>query len=206
MKILEKILVGFIFVVGAVFLFLEKEYVCGTLLVALLLPLLKIETLHEFVFNIKDGFSAKFIVSKEKIEENIKENQIKITKENFSHFSKIESNILADLHKKYGGEIKTQIQILYGSPDKPQFMYLPDAIIQTETEIVFVEVKYILKPTFAQSIINKTLQYLQEVHTKLLPSIGNKKFSIKLILASEHNLEGVRYDQPEGINIELYRV
>ncbi len=105
-------------------------------------------TLHrltDFAFNFKNGFSAKFGVSKEKIEDNIRENNEPITPDNFFRFKKVEQMILSDLQKKYGGEMKTLVHFMYGQPDKPEFLYTPDGSLQTKDAIYFFEIKYILR-------------------------------------------------------------
>jgi len=70
-KKLGEIVVGIIFIIFAVILFLKGQYGYSVLLIALLLILLKLDELTDFAFSFKDGVSAKFGVSKEKIEENI---------------------------------------------------------------------------------------------------------------------------------------
>lgn len=103
-KKLGEIIVGIIFIIFAAVLFLKEQYGYGVLLVGLLLVLLRLDELTDFAFSFKNGFNAKFGVSKEKVEENIKENNQKATPENFFRFKKIDQMILADLQKKYGGE------------------------------------------------------------------------------------------------------
>src|SRR3989344_4614582 len=83
-KNLGEIVVGIIFIIFAVILFLKGQYGYSVLLIALLLILLKLDELTDFAFSFKDGVSAKFGVSKEKIEENIKENNEATTPENLA--------------------------------------------------------------------------------------------------------------------------
>ena len=111
-KKLGKITVGIVFVIFAVILFLKEQYGYSLLPIALLLILLKLDELTDFAFSVKDGLSAKFGVSEEKIEENIKENNEATTPENFFRFKRMEQGILAELQKKYGGEIKTLIHFI----------------------------------------------------------------------------------------------
>ena len=205
-KKLGEIVVGIVFTIFAVILFLKGQYGYSVLLIALLLILLKLDELTDFAFSFKDGVSAKFGVSKEKIEENIKENNEATTPENFFRFKKMEQMILAELQKKYGGEIKTLIHFMYGRPDKPEFRYTPDGTLQTKDTLYFFEIKYVLKPEFAKNIVKSTLKYLSEVYSKLLPSIGDKKFVIKLVLASGYDLGKMNFEIPKGIEIEFFKV
>ena len=54
--------------------------------------------------------------------------------------------------------------------------------------------------------MKNNLKYLSEVYSKLLPSIGDKRFVIKLILASAYDLSDMSFDIPKGIEIEFYKV
>lgn len=203
---LGEVLVGVVFITAASFLFTKGAYGWGTTLVLALLLLLKLDALAELAFSATDGLRAKFRTPVEKIEEEIKENQQPITNQNFAHFRNVEAKILAHLQKRYGSEMKTQIHFMYGRPDKPEFRYTPDGTLQTEDTLYFFEVKYVLKPEFAKSIVSKTLQYLKDVYSKLSPSIGKKKFVIKLILASGYDLSEMHFETPEGIEIEFFKV
>ena len=205
-KKLGEIVVGIIFIIFAVILFLKGQYGYSVLLIALLLILLKLDELTDFAFSFKGGVSAKFGVSKEKIEENIKENNEAATPNNFFRFKRMEQMILAELQKKYGGEIKTLIHFMYGRPDKPEFRYTPDGTLQTKDTLYFFEIKYVLKPEFAKNIVKSTLKYLSEVYSKLLPSIGDKEFVIKLVLASGYDLGQMKFEIPKGIEIEFFKV
>lgn len=205
-KKIGEIVVGVIFIIFAAILFLKEQYGYSVLLVALLLILLKLDELTDFAFSLKNGLSARFGVSKEKIEENIRENNEATTPENFFRFKRVEQMILADLQKKYGGEMKTLVHFMYGQPDKPEFRYTPDGTLQTKDTLYFFEIKYVLKPEFAKIIVKNALKYLSEVYAKLFPSIGNKKFVIKLILVSGYDLSDMSFNLPKGIEIEFYKV
>jgi hypothetical protein len=113
--------------------------------------------------------------------------------------------VLKDIHKKIGGELKNGIHFMYGMPDRPEFVYTPDATIQTEKEIIFLEIKYVLKPEFAKRIVENALKYLSEILRKLGPSAGNKLVA-KLILVSSYDLDRNSFDVPEDIEIELYKI
>ena len=205
-KALGEIIIGIVFVIASVFLFSRYEYGLGTLLVLSLLILHKVDTITELAFSISDGVRAKFQTSPEKIEENIRENNEPITNQNFVSFRDIEKKILTVLQRRYGGKMKTLIHYMYGQPDKPEFTYTPDASLMTDDTLYFFEIKYILKPEFAKNIAENTIQYLNEIYKKLLPSIGDKKFVIKLILASGSDISNMSFDVPSGINIEFFKL
>ena len=44
------------------------------------------------------------------------------------------------------------------------------------------------------------------MHKKLLPSIGDKKFIIKLILASGYDLSKMPFEVPAGIELEFFKI
>lgn len=205
-KKIGEIAIGIIFVAVIIFLFSRSEYGWGCLVVLSLIVLLKSSALVELAFGIGNGFQAKFQTSPEKIEENIKENKELVTSQNFSSFKNIETKILSELQKRYGGEMKTLVHFMYGQPDKPEFIYTPDGSLQTKDTLYFFEIKYILKPEFAKDIVNNTVKYLSEVYKKLSPSIGDKKFVIKLILASRFDISNLIVDLPDGVNIEFFYV
>lgn len=208
-KKLGEILVGVVFIASAFFLFARGAYSWGTILDLALLLLLKLDALTELAFSATDGWRAKFKTSSEKAEkivEEIKDNQQPVTSQNFAHFKNVETRILTDLQKRYGGEMKTLVHFMYGRPDKPEFRYTPDGSLQTKDTLYFFEIKYVLKPEFAKNVVDKTIQYLREVHFKLSPSIGDKKFVIKLILASGYDLSKMHFETPKGIEIEYFKV
>lgn len=200
-----KFLIGLVFVVFSVVFIVSKEYVYGFLLLLTLLILPKLEEMTDLVFSFKDGLKAKFQTSKEKIEENIKENKQEPTRQNFIRFQNIESRILSDQQKKYGSELKTLVHFMYGQIDKPKFMYTPDGSLQTDDALYFFEIKYILKPEFAKTIVNKTTEYLKTIYNSFAPPPG-KKLIIKLILASEYDIDVSGFYMPAGIEIEFVKL
>ena len=213
MKLKEQILdnlpasiIGIVFVIFAYLLYLKGAYWWTVALLLALLLLLKRDALTELVFSLTDGFRAKFKTDPEKVKDDIKENKEPVTNYNFARFQQIEMRILAELQKRYEGELKTKIHYVYGYPDKPEFRYTPDGSLMTEDTLYFFEIKYVLKPNLAKNIVKNTIQYLSEVYTKLSPSIGDKKFVIKLILASGYDLSEMHFDTPEGIEIEYFKV
>lgn len=216
MKNIIKIIIGLIFILSSSFLFYKTEYGYGILLLFGLLVLLKIDELTNLALNFKNGeFNANFQNSNEKtIEEKAKkldkeilENNLPITKNNYIRFQNIESKILAEQQKKYKAELKTLVHFMYGQPDKPEFMYTPDGSLQTEDALYFFEIKYVLKPEFATNIINQTTQYLKTIYDKFSPSMGkDKKLIIKLILASGQEIDISKFSVPTGIELEFIKI
>ena len=204
-KKLGKTSIGFIFVVFATVLIVKEQYGFGVLLLVLLLPLFNLEALTEFVFSFKEGIRAKFEIPREKIEKDIKENEQPVTKKNFILFQKIEARILADIQKRFGGEMKTLIHFMYGLPDKPEFMYTPDGSLNIADTLYFFEIKYILKPEFTEKIVNNTVRYLKTVFDRFNPMAG-KRLIIKLILASSYDIDISQFALPTGIEIEFYKI
>lgn len=207
----DKIVKNLVFLVlcfAVIGFFLVRQYLFSFLTLGLLIVFLKIDSLKKLV--LKGGFEAHFDVPKEKIENDIKENKEPVTEQNFIRFEKIEMKILADLHDKIGGEMKKAIHFMYGQPDKIQFAYTPDAVIKTKNELIFVEIKHILKPELAATISKKALNILTEVYSKFEPAAG-MNFEIKLILASKFDLaqtlkEFKKYEVPKGIDIIFYKL
>ncbi len=204
MKNAIKVLIAVALIGAAVFLFYKDENTMATILVLALLVVPNADKLTDLVIN-KDGLQAKFETPTEKIEENIKENDEKVTEKNLLLFKNVESKILAGQQKKYGGEIKTLIHYTYGTPDKPQFMYTPDGTLSTDQTLYFFEIKYILKLEFANNIINNTVNYLEKIYKAFQPMAG-KKLIMKLILTSGHEIALKDIQIPEGIEIEFVKI
>ena len=126
------IIIGIILVITSIFLFSRYEYKLGVIPILFLLILYKADELTDLTFA---SIRAKFQISPEKIEENIKENNKLVTKQNFSFFKNVETKILSELQKRYGGEMKTLVHFVYGQPDKPEFRYTPDGTLQTKDSL-----------------------------------------------------------------------
>lgn len=202
---LEKVIVGSGVLIFAVTFFIVKQYLYSFLSLCLLLILLKLEDLKKLIFNPNSGLQAEFNIPDEKIKRDIQENEERVTKKTFASFKQTEERIIEDVYRKLGGEMKKTIHFVYGMPDKPEFVYTPDATVQTEKELIFLEVKYILKPEFANKILTSTIQYLKTVLEKFSPSAG-KKLVIKLILASSYELNLSSVNVPKGIDLEFYKL
>ncbi len=202
---IAKFVVGVIIVFSAVAFFIRDQYWLAFLSVGLLIVLLKLDNLKKLGFNSKSGFGAEFQIPEENIKRDIEENNELITRETFANFKKVEEKVLNDIRMKLGGEMKRQIHFIYGMPDRPEFTYTPDAVIQTKTELIFLEIKYILKPELTEKIVVNTTQYLKTVLEKFSPSAG-KKLVIKLILTSSYNIDYKRFKSPKGIELEFYKL
>ena len=202
---LGEILVGVIFVIFAVAFFFVREYWISFWSLCLLLILLKIDDLKRFAISPKSGFEAEFQIPPENIERDIEENNRPVTKKTFDAFKEVEEKVLSEIQRKLGGVMKKQINFMYGMPDKPEFIYRPDATIQTENELIFIEVKYVLKPEFAPKIVKNASQYLKTILEKFGPSAG-KKLSAKLVLASGYHINLKSFEVPEGIDLEFYKL
>lgn len=200
-----RILVVVIFVIFAIILITQKQYGWAVLLVIATLIPLKSKELTELIFSLRGGLKLRFELPKEKIEENIKENNEPATEQNFIRFQDIESRILLEQQKKYKGEIKTLIHFMYGQPDKPEFMYTPDGSLNENGTLYFFEIKYILKPEFAETIVQKSIEYLKMVYERFAPAAGSK-LVIKLILASGYDIDPKMFSTPKGIDLEFVKI
>lgn len=204
-KYIIKYLIGAIFIIFASVFITQEQYGYAFLLLLALLILPKLDELTDLVFSFKDGLKAKFLTPKEKIEEDIKENNQQVTKSNYIRFQNIESEILHRQQKKYGKEMKTLVNFMYGNPDKPEFMYTPDGSLMTDDALYFFEIKYIIKPEFAEKIVNQTISNLKIIYDKFAPITG-KKLVIKLILASSCEINVSQFKTPKNIEIELEKI
>ena len=171
----------------------------------LLVILLKLDELKRLVINPRSGLEAEFQIPEENIKKDIEENDEPVNKGTFTRFKEVEEDILKEIHRKIGGELKSQIHYMYGMPDHPEFVYTPDATIQTENELIFLEIKYILKPEFAQKIVENAGKYLKNILDKFSPVAG-KKLVAKLVLVSGYELDLQSFDVPQGIEIEFYKL
>ncbi|KKP27335.1 MAG: hypothetical protein UR15_C0035G0004 [Parcubacteria group bacterium GW2011_GWA2_31_28] len=204
---LDRIFIGIVFIIFATIFISKEAYTYAILFLLSLLILPKLDVLTDFVFSFKDGIKAKFETPKEKIEEDIKENDQKVTKQNFLKFKNIESQILENQQKKYNAEMKTLVHFMYGQPDKPEFMYTPDGSLQTDDALYFFEIKYVLKPEFAENIIKQTTKYLKTIYDTFSPSMGkDKKLIIKLLLASGQEIDTSKFSVPTGIKLEFIKI
>jgi len=203
-KKITEIIVGIIFLTFTILFFIMKQYWHSLLLLSFFIPLLRIDELKRFILS-RSKIEAEFEIPEEKIKEDIKENKRPINKETFANFKKIEEQVLKDVYQKIGGEMKKEIRYMYGILEKPEFVFIPDATISTEKELIFLEIKYILKPEFVEAIVKRSLNYLEKISNKFSPVAG-KKLKIKLILASAYNINVKSFIVPEGIEIEFYKL
>jgi len=194
-----------VFIIFATALFIKEMYGYAVLLLFGLLVIVKLDELTDFTLNLKGGFTAKFKITEEKIEEDIKENNQNPTRQKFIRFQNIESKILAEQQKKYGNEMKTLIHFAYGTPDNPEFIYTPDGSLQTDDTLYFFEIKYIIDPRLAKNIIERATKYLETVY-KAFASSTEKTLIMKLIVASGKDIDLDVFAVPEGIEMEFIKI
>jgi len=204
-KKLEKFAIEIIFLGFSIAFFYKSRYAQSFLSLCLFFLSLKLENISEFVISIKDGFKAKYHIPDEKIEQDIKDNKKPLNKRTFISLKQIEETVLRDIQKRIGGKMKRQINFVYGRPPNIEFAYTPDAVIQTKKELIFVEIKYVSKPGFADRIIQRGIEQLRTVVEKFTPMAG-KKFITKLILASNFYIDPGKYKAPKGVYLEFYKL
>jgi len=205
MEKLGKVTIGVIFVIFSIVLITKEQYILAVLLLFLLLIIFKLESVTELIFSPKGEVRVKFELPKGKIEKDIEENEELTTEKNFIRFQGIEEKVLADIQKRFGGEMKTLVHFMYGSPDKPEFMYTPDGSLNTTDALYFFEIKYVIKPELTERIVNNTVKYLKTVFDGFNPMAG-KRLIIKLILASSYDIDVSRFTLPIGVEIEFYKI
>lgn len=207
-KIIEnlvKVLMGFIFIIFAVGFFIKGQYWESFWLTFSLIILSRLEEIKKLTLSPKKGLCVEFKIPEEKIQLDIKENKKLVNKKNFIVFKEIEEKALQHIHSKIGGSMKKQIHYVFGRPPNFQFAYTPDATIQTNKELIFIEIKYISKPEFVSEILNKTIKQLSKVIQNLGPSAG-KKLVVKLVLASDFFINISEYKQLKNIELIHYQL
>ena len=197
-----KVVIGIIIAIFAVGFFAVEEYWISFITIALLFLLLKLEDLKKLVLG-KSGIEAEFAIPEKNIKQDIEDNKEEATQDRLVEFRKVEERVLFDVHQEIGGEMKQQIHFIYGQPDRPEFSYTPDATIQTDDSLIFVEIKYVLKPELALDIVRKAAQQLGHVLAKFGPSAG-KRLVAKLVLVSAHDLSEMNFEVPEGIELKFF--
>lgn len=204
-KKLGKIAMGLIFVIFAVGFFIKGQYWESFWLTFSLIILSRLEEIKKFTLSPKKGLSVEFKIPEEKIKLDIKENKKLINKRNFIVFKEIEEKALQHIHSKIGGSMKRQIHYVFGKPPNFEFAYTPDATIQTNNNLIFIEIKYISKPEYVDQILNNTTNQLKKVIKNLGPSSG-KKLIAKLVLASDFFIDTSKYKQLKNIELIFYQL
>ena len=197
-----KVVIGVIIAIFAVGFFAVEEYWISFITIALLFLLLKLEDLKKLVLG-KEGLEAEFAIPEKNIKQDIEENKEEATQDRLVEFRKVEERVLFDVHQEIGGEMKQQLHFIYGQPDRPEFSYTPDATIQTDDSLIFIEIKYVLKPELALDIVRKAAQQLDHVLAKFEPAAG-KRLVAKLVLVSAHDLSEMNFEVPEGIELKFF--
>lgn len=202
-KKLGEISTGIIFVIFAFAFYVKGQYWQSLILVFLLIILLRLDYLKKFTLDLKKGIDAEFEIPKEKIEQDIKENNKLVNKKNFVAFKEIEERVLRHIQSKVGGSMKRQIHYVFGCPPDFEFTYTPDATLQTVKELIFVEIKYVSHINYVDQIINNGIEQLNRVLQKLGPSSG-KKLVAKLVLTSDFFIDLSKYKKFKDIELIYY--
>ncbi len=161
-KKLIEIVVGVVFTLFGVAFFAKGQYWQSLISVSLLIILLK-DNLKKFILGPNTGLEAEFEISEDKIKKDIEENKEPINKKNLADFKEVEDRILKDVLDKIGGTMKRKIHFMYGMPDKPEFMFTPDATIQTDDKLIFIEIKYALKIELVRGILDGAVNQLKKI-------------------------------------------
>lgn len=204
-KKLEVYVVGSLLILFS-FLFFSKSHFTESLIsLILLVVLLKIDELRKIMLR-DGGLEASFENFKEeKIKEDLKENKEIMSQDNIKYYKNLENLIIKKVHEEIGGELKAGVTFVYGTPEKPEFQYIPDGVIRKGDEIIFIEIKHIIDPKLAKDIIGKALQNLQHVITKLKPSAGGK-LKAKLIIASRIDFDTSGISLPNDVEIQVIKI
>lgn len=188
------------------FLFFDKsQFVESLISLILLVILLKIDELRKIILR-RDGLEADFENFREgKIKEDLRENKEVTSQNNIKYYKNLENLIIKQVHEEMGGELKAGVTFVYGVPEKPEFQYIPDGVIRKGDEIIFIEIKHVIDPKLAKHIIEKALQNLKHVITKLKPSAGGK-LKAKLVIASRIYFDTSGISLPDDIEIQVIRI
>lgn len=198
-NIVLKISLFLIFLAIGVFLFIIKQYFYGLVSFSLLIIIYKIDDLREFIIN-QYGVKGKFIPTKEKIKENILENQLPQTKSNFLNFLNIKSKILNFFKNKLRGEITSNTYIIVRWPKK-DFIYKPDATIKTKNAYYLYEIKYIVNSFLFNTIAEDIVKKLKITYKYLKKSFKDKNLCFKLVFASKLDLDIRSIKTPSYIDV-----
>ena len=201
----EKYAIAVVLFCAAIAFFIVEQYFFCVILIVLLLVLLKLNELVGLAFG-KDGLQLKFAPPIEKIEEDLRQNNLPVNNENIENYKQIEEAILTGLAHRYGSALKRQIHFVYGEPARPDFRYTPDGSLQTDDALYFFEIKHVNDNKLLQTIVDGSISQLKMVYDKLAPSAG-ARLVIKLIIAthlSDLNIDNIQV--PEGIELEIYNI
>lgn len=122
----KEIILIVIFVVFAFCFIYTRQYLAAFPTVFLIFVFFAPERLKRLELSIgKDGVEIIYEkAQEEKIKKNIQENKESTTRERIRRFRDIENKIMKDVHKKLGGELKREINYVYGDkPENPEFIF-----------------------------------------------------------------------------------
>jgi len=185
----------------------------------LILVLLKIDYLTKIVMNRK-GFVFDFDKNKEeKIKSEIEENKERPTKERIEEYMEIESSIIKKLHRNIGGKLNTKVKYILGErcvvPIIPKritgsSIYTPDAVIEKDKILYFVEVKKIYDNYLINGIVGTGFALLKYYIKEFKNNFGDFDIRGILVLAISKDLEikdediEMKSDKDIEIKIEKY--
>lgn len=200
----EKYVIGTIVVIFTIAFFVKEQYWQCAILIGILIVVVNVERLKKFGLS-KEGLETEFFeIPNEKIEQDIRENKGIVNKKSLINFRKIEKEALKYISSKINGSMKRQIHFVYGKPPDYEFSYTPDAIFQTDKELIFVEVKYVSKPGYLNRILSGSIKQLNLVLEKIGPSSGEKKLVAKIVLASDFTIDILKLKRHRDIEIIHY--
>jgi len=204
-KKLKVYIVGAFLILFAFLFFSKSQFTESLISLILLVVLLKIDDLRKIIFR-DGGLEANFENFKEeKIKEDLRENKEATSQDNIKYYKNLENLIIKKVHEQIGGELKAGVTFVYGVPEKPEFQYVPDGVIRKGDEIIFLEIKHVIDPKLTKSIIEKAVQNLTHVLTRLKPSAGGQ-LRAKLIIASRIDLDTSGIPLPKDIEIQILKI
>lgn len=194
----------------AILLLLKEQFGWCCAMSSLLIIFSQRNRLESITWNLREGakanFTDQFKKTLEKTDQDLQANEQPFTKENIFRFADLEQRILDELQRKIGGTMKRLVHFALGYPDKIQYVYTPDATIQTDKELIFVEIKHVLKSEFAPAIVKKAVGDLRGVIGDFAHAMGNMKLVGKLILASPVDIDTTSFVVPDNIDLEVYKI
>lgn len=182
----------------------------------LILVLLKLSDVTKIVMNIK-GFIFDFDRNKkEKIKGEIEENEEKPTKKKIEEYIEVENNIIKKIHERIGGNLRTKVRYILGEkyivPTIPKHItgssvYTPDAVIEKDKTLYFVEVKKINSNHLVNGIVSTGISLLEYYMKEFLNSFGD--LDVKGILAiaipKDLKIDDIEMKGSENIDIEIIK-
>jgi hypothetical protein len=200
-----------IFIILILFLplfYIKNQYFMDILTLCLLIVFLRSDDLVKLVLK-KDSVEASFAerVNTEKTRGELEENKQEVTPEKLVFYKDLENSIMRRLGKEIGGDLKKNIRFVYGNPDKPEFLYVPDGIIKKDNDLTFVEIRHVIDKRVADQTIENGIQALQMVLKRFQPySAKDGTIKAMLVIASPHDLSGTYKKQYGDVELRFLLV